>query len=251
MQFHSTNKIGKSGERAVETFVEDTLNFAYRRTDKPDIGIDGEIEILDANGVGTGGLLKVQVKTMAAAPTRKRIRVPLDEDHLDYFAALTVPPVLMVVSLAAQKIWWKPILHKDNYLGAKQGYGVTLDLHADKLTRHSGPILQMIGNRSNAMIAKYLLEEMEAHLADMDEVEAGGEYDYITADNWAATLRNVDRTMRDASCLLRYERRYSAEITAIEDRFDTLRAVIAVRKDWFNAHSVRELLTEPRWGDED
>lgn len=251
MQFHSTNKTGKSGERAVETFVEDTLNFAYRRTDKPDIGIDGEIEVLDANGVGTGGLLKVQVKTMAAAPTGKRIRVPLDEGHLDYFAALTVPPVLMVVSLAAQQIWWKPILHKDNYLGAKLGYGVTLDLHADKLTRHSGALLQMIGNRSNAMIAKYLLEEMEAHLAEMDEVEAGGEYDYITADNWAATLRNVDRTMRDASCLLRYERRYSAEITAIEDRFDALRDVIAVRKDWFKAHDVGELLTEPRWGDED
>ena len=251
MQFHPKNATGKAGERFVETFIEETLHLVYRQVKDPDIGIDGEIELVDCKGVGTGGFLKVQVKTTSATPTGKKLRIPLDEDHLDYFASLTVPIILAVVSLAAGKIWWKPILHKENYAGPKGGYVVTLDLKTDEMTRYSATILRMIGNRSNAIIAKYLLEEVEEHLADMDEVEAGGAWDYITVDNWAGSIRALDRTMKDARCLLRYERRYSDEITAIEGRFDKVCDRLAARKSWFAENEVGELLTEPRWGDED
>ena len=251
MQFHQKNATGKAGERFVETFVEETLGLVYRQVKDPDIGIDGEIELVDSKGVGTGGFLKVQVKTTGASPTGKRLRIPLDEDHLDYFASLTVPLILAVVSLPEGKIWWKPILQKENYAGPKGGYGVTLDLQADEMTRYSASILRMIGNRSNAIIAKYLLEEVEERLADMDEGEAGGAWDYVTADSWAGSIRTLDRTMKDARCLLRYERRYSDEITAIERRFDKVRERLAARKSWFTENEVGELLTESRWGDED
>lgn len=251
MQFDSRNKTGKAGERFVETFVEETLGFAYRKTSAPDIGIDGEIELLDKTGMGTGGFLKVQVKTTAASPPGSRLRVPLDEDHLDYFAALTVPPILAVVSLPDGKIWWKPIVNKENYRGSKGGFGVTLDLRTDEMTRSSASILRMIGNRSNAIIAKYLLEEVEDRLSDMSEAEAAGNFDYVTADSWAGSIRVLDRTLRDADCLLRYERRYSDEITAIEEKYGRLREALAARKWWFTENEIGELLTEHRWGDDD
>ena len=88
MQFHSKNATGKAGERFVETFVEETLNWVYRKVGEPDIGIDGEIEILGKDRVSSGGLIKVQVKTTKTSLKGQRIRVPFDEAHLDYFASL-------------------------------------------------------------------------------------------------------------------------------------------------------------------
>jgi hypothetical protein len=251
VQFHARNATGKAGERLVETFVEETLNFAYRKVGEPDIGIDGEIEILGENRSSTGGFLKVQVKTAKESLSGRRIRVPFDEDHLDYFASLTVPPILTVVSLTDKKIWWKPILHKDNYRGPRGGFRISLDPGTDELTRFSGIVLHMIGQRSNAMIVKYLIEEAEERLDDMDETESGGEYDIVTAEVWAQTIHSIDRTMRDAKCLLRYERRYSDEITAIETRFLKALERIEGRKSWFEENGVGDLLKQRYWGDED
>lgn len=251
MQYHARNATGKAGERLVEKFVEETLNFAYRKVGEPDIGIDGEIEILDKNRTSTGGFVKIQVKTVKESLSGRRIRVPFDEAHLDYFASLTVPPILTVVSLAEQRIWWKPILHKDNYRGPRGGFRISLNPSTDELTRFSGIVLRMIGQRSNAMIARYLIEEVEEHLDDIDETEAGGEYDVVTAEAWAQTIHSIERTMRDAKCLLRYERRYSDEITAIETRFSKAVERIDARKSWFEEYEIGDLLKERYWGDDD
>ena len=105
----------------------------------------------------------------------------------------------------------------------------------------------MIGQRSNAMIARYLIEEVEEHLDDMDETEAGGEFDVVTVEAWAQTIHSIDRTMRDAKCLLRYERRYSNEITAIETRFSKTIEQIEARKSWFEEYKVGDLLMERYW----
>lgn len=59
MQFERRNQTGKAGERALATFVEETLNHIYRQVGDPDIGIDGEIETLAADRSSSGGLIKV------------------------------------------------------------------------------------------------------------------------------------------------------------------------------------------------
>ena len=60
----------------------------------------------------------------------------------------------------------------------------------------------MIGQRSNAIIARYLIEEVEEHLNDMEGTAAGGEYDVVTAELWAQTIHSIERTMRDAKWAL-------------------------------------------------
>jgi hypothetical protein len=152
VQFHSRNAIGKAGERLVETFVEETLNFVYRKMSGPDIGIDGEIEILASNRSSTGGLLKVQVKTSEGPLGHKRLRLPFDENHLDYFNSLTVPSILAVVGLTDRRILWKPILPKETYRGPRGGFGVFVDPHADEMTPFSALDLRMIGERSNEQL---------------------------------------------------------------------------------------------------
>jgi hypothetical protein len=241
--FHHKNAVGKAGERLVETFVEEELQFIYRRQDSPDIGIDGEIEIQDENRVPTGGFVKVQVKTASESLQRARFRVSLDEEHLDYFALLTVPPILAVVSLADKEIWWKPILHKDNYKGPRGGHSVSFNSRIDQMTRSSAELLRMIGERSNAMIAKYLIEEIDEQLTEIDEEEEQGNYDIVAVEGWAETIKRIERAMKDAECLLRYERRHSSGIAAIAESFDDAERRIKKRKDYFDTWGVADLLT--------
>lgn len=250
MQFHSKNATGKAGERFVETFVEEELKWAYRKAGEPDIGIDGEIEILGRNRASSGGLIKVQVKTTEKSLKGQRIRVPFDEAHLDYFASLNVPPILAVVSLADRQLWWKPILHKSHHKGPRGGFRVILDPKSDRMTAFSGAVLRMIGQRSNAIIAKYLIKEVAEELEDMDELRRSGNYDIVSAESWAQTIRDFDPTMRDAECLLRYERRYSAEITAIEALFADVAERIRDWKGWFEEGGMKDLLTPGYWGEE-
>jgi hypothetical protein len=245
------NATGKAGERFVETFVEETLHFAYRKVGAPDIGVDGEIEILDQSKTSTGGLLKVQVKTTNDSHSGQRIRIPMEEKHLDYFASLTVPPILAVVSLKDKQIWWKPILDKTHYKGPRRGFSISLHPETDKLTRFSGPVLQMIGERSNAMIAKYLIEEVEADLDDMEDREASGEFDVVTGEIWAQTIHSIERTMKEAKCLLKYERRFTQQIAEIEASFAVANARIDTCKSWFKDHNAVDLLEQRYWGDED
>ncbi len=248
MQFHSKNATGKAGERFVETFVEETLNWVYRKVGEPDIGIDGEIEILGKDRVSSGGLIKVQVKTTKTSLKGQRIRVPFDEAHLDYFASLNVPPILAVVSLADRRLWWKPIMHKSHHKGPRGGFRLILDPKTDRMTSFSGAILRLIGQRSNAIIAKYLIKEVVEQLGDMDDLRQTGSFDIWTAEGWAQTIRDLEPTMRDAECLLRYERRYSAEITAIEELFADVAERIREWNDWFEEGGMKDLLTQNCWG---
>ena len=243
MKFDWRHSVGKSGERKVEAFVEDKLRFVYRRIGQPDIGIDGEIETLDTNRRSTGGLLMVQVKaTEGSLQGRSTFRIGLDEKHMDYFASLVVQPILAVVSLADDAIWWKPILGKSHYERPDTSYRLIFDVQTDRLTENSGKYLRMLGERSNAMVAKYILEEVEAHLSDMDEKRASDDYDYVTAEIWAQMLTSCGRSLQDALCLLRYERRYSEEITAIEESYRDIVERVAVWREWFKEYEIEGLL---------
>ena len=233
VQFHSRNRTGKAGERLVETLVEEDLGFIYRRLDPPDIGVDGEIETVDKNGSGRGGFLKVQVKTTAQSLRGKRVRVPFDEAHMNYFDALTVPPILAVVSLSDKEIWWKPILHKETYRGPRGGFGIPVDTRVSKLSKASSVALAMIAERSNAMLARYLIEEVEEALDDIDAQEAALNWDFVTVQFWVQTLEFLSSTMRDASVLLKWERRYTDEITDTERRHRGLGDRISERRAWF------------------
>ena len=223
MIFDWRQAIGKAGERKVETFVEEELNFVYRKVGPPDIGVDGTIEIADKNGKSTGGMLAVQVKaTKSSLKKEKSIRIPFDEDHLDYFSSLIIMPILAVVSLTDNMIWWRPILHKDNYKSLRSGYRIILNPKSDHLTKYTGRALKMLGNQSNATIAGYLIEEAEDRLAEMEENYSLDNYDGVTLDIWAQNTASILITLRDADCLLRYERRYSNDISSIEKKYNNI-----------------------------
>lgn len=251
MVFHSSNRIGKAGERFVETFVEEQLKLAYRRIDAPDIGVDGEIETLGEGGVARGGFLKVQVKTIEASPRAKRFKVPFDEAHMNYYDSLIVPPILAVVSLADQAIWWKPILHKENYRTRRGGFAIPIDTALNRMTVASATLLGMIAERSNAMIARYLVEDIEEELDEIDAEEAGANYDLVTVQGWVQTLQSIEARMREVRVLLKWERRYTDDITRTEQRQRLINDRIAARKEWLAEQNCEDLLEQRYWGGED
>jgi hypothetical protein len=236
---------GKAGERRVESFVEEELNLIYRKVGLPDIGVDGEIEFLDEKRKATGGALKVQVKaTDTSVQERHTLRVPFDEDHLDYFASLMVQPILAVVSLPDKKIWWKPILHKSKHRGPRGGFAIKLDTTVDLLTLRSSDRLRMWGERSNAIIAWSILEEAKDHLNEMDEQQAANNFDSVTAGCWAQTIGSVQNALRDSECLLRFERRYSEEVTKSEKRYLEIAERVEAWRTWFKENELLGLLED-------
>ena len=251
MRFFPTSRVGKAGERRFETFVEEQLGFIYRGITSPDIGVDGEIETCDRNGSSAGGLIKVQIKTVGSDPGTERFRVAMDEEHLDYFASLTVPPILVLVSLQTDIIWWKPILDKDEYAGPRGGFGVPFDLRSDRLTTRSGPALRLVAERSNAVVAGSLIAAVSQSLTEMDEAVETGSFDLFDVDHWASLIRGYERTMRDVDCLLKYERRATPEIALVHDGCAGVVERLAERKQWFHDWDCGDLLGERRWGDDD
>ena len=250
LEFHTRDATGKAGERFFESFVEEELNFTYRKVGPPDIGIDGEIEILRSDRSSTGGFLKVQVKTTSISPIGRATRVPFDEKHLDYFNSLAIQPILALVSLPDKKIWWQPILHKDNYVGPRSGFGIAIDFEKDILTKYSASYLSLLGDHSNAMVAHYILQEVERNLIEIDEKEHSKEFDYTTADFWAQSVFVLTRNMADAKCLLRYERRNTAETRAAEQLLFDMRIKLAARRAWFKKNEIDDLLVDRDYNDD-
>lgn len=251
MRFFPSSRTGKAGERRFETFIEEKLGFIYRGITSPDIGVDGEIETLDRTGSSTGGLIKVQIKTVSSEPGTERFRVAIDEKHLDYFASLTVPPILALVSLETDTIWWKPILDKEEYAGPRGGFGVPFNLRSDRLTRRSGPALRLVAERSNAVIAGSLIDAVSHSLTEMDETVETGAFDYFDVDHWASLIRGYEQTIREVNCLLKYERRATPEIALVHDSCADVVGRLAERKQWFHDWDCGDLLRERRWGDDD
>lgn len=239
MKFTKMAATGKAGEQALSIFVEEQLGHLYHLT-ATDIGIDGEIEILNRRET-TGGLVKVQVKASTHPVITPEIRIPLREDHLDYFASLTVPVILVYACRADSRFWWTPIIDKERHRGPRGGFAVTLNVERDRLTRASGPLLALIGNYSNATIAKSLIASVEEDLDGIDRARETEDYDF---DHWAHMVVQMESELAEATCLLKYERRYTNLIAAIVARHGDAEIRLRDFEEWIRHVGYGDVLDE-------
>lgn len=79
----------------------------WRETPHTDIGLDGQIEFLDA-GRGTGALVGVQVRTGASYVSDDRVTfyVNADRAHFEYWSACTIPVIGIVVDPRTETARW-------------------------------------------------------------------------------------------------------------------------------------------------
>lgn len=85
------------------------LGYIFREAEKPDYGIDGEIEVTDDAGAATGRLIGVQVK---AGPDYFKEETPTgyifreSRRHLDYWQQHSLPVIVVLVDTGADVAYW-------------------------------------------------------------------------------------------------------------------------------------------------
>jgi hypothetical protein len=95
---------GLSGEYLFGNRLIKELGWIYRTQHIADLGIDGEIEILDSEKRSTGKILKVQIKTSSG----NLADVSVDAEHFAYWTVFSVPVIVISVSLATGEVKWWP-----------------------------------------------------------------------------------------------------------------------------------------------
>lgn len=86
------------------------MGHIWREKSVSDVGIDGEIELVNhADNRATGRLLMVQVKSRSTLDERSdgTIRFTCTREDLEYWLSGTAPVVLVLVSTDAQEAWFK------------------------------------------------------------------------------------------------------------------------------------------------
>ncbi len=252
MTFWSADsKTGKAGERFVATLIEDTIHYMFDPRSTTDIGIDGEIEIAVPSKKGSkrgfkpcGLSLKVQIKTKAKLNREKRFSVPVSLNHLQYYATLSVPIILIVVCLHSKRAWWKPIEGVEAYRTGKGAFSVRFDIEDDVLDEGSAVALKFLADQTNAMSAEYLIQCANEDLDGIDEEEKAGEIVEENLYAWAPTLIGAEKLADAAEVLLRFERRSSPQIDETRWSLKGLRSRVATAKRTFVDAGFQEMLLD-------
>ncbi len=108
MKYNTSKAIGDAGESLLGYLIPYLHNCIYRQS-IIDIGIDGEIEIIE-NELSTGNFIKVQVKSTDDDDFRSnKILYQIDEAHIEYWAKLSIPVLLCRVFLKSRLVYCIPV----------------------------------------------------------------------------------------------------------------------------------------------
>ncbi|HBP6016940.1 DUF4365 domain-containing protein [Pseudomonas sp. GD04087] len=108
-----------------------------------DIGVDGETEVMDANGKSDGDIIKIQVKSFSAMQGTD-FSVYVDERHIQYWKRFCLPVIVCAVDLSTEKVYWKQITATEAYATTGESKKVTFDLAKDELTAASKAALERL-----------------------------------------------------------------------------------------------------------
>lgn len=98
-------EIGDAGEYLVGFQIVNTYGWIFR-TSNVDIGVDGEIEIIE-DGISTSEFIKVQVKS--EKKISKSISKSIEKRDLLYWKSLPVPIIILLVDLNSKQIYFKDV----------------------------------------------------------------------------------------------------------------------------------------------
>lgn len=108
-RFPRSARVERRGVALVQSIVAE-MGHIWREKSVSDVGIDGEIELVDqSNDRATGRLLMVQVKSRSSLDERSdgTIRFTCTQEDIDYWLSGTAPVVLVLVSTDASEAWFK------------------------------------------------------------------------------------------------------------------------------------------------
>ncbi|MFC7870718.1 DUF4365 domain-containing protein [[Kitasatospora] papulosa] len=127
MRVQKTQQVERAGVSWVEHLVTNDLGWLFREQETADVGIDAQLEVVDAaTAEATGRLLGVQIKSgdsyfKAASDTGWWF--VCDADHVSYWLGHSLPVVVMLYEPEAKRVYWQ---HVSDHTVVSTGKGVKI-----------------------------------------------------------------------------------------------------------------------------
>lgn len=126
-----------------------------------DIGVDGETEVLRADGTSDGDIIKIQVKSFSEMKG-PAYAVYVDDRHIQYWKRFCLPVIVCAVDLSTEKVYWKQITASDAYSTSGASKKVVFELSKDELTVISKAALErLVIPEGSKQLEPLLLELMD------------------------------------------------------------------------------------------
>lgn len=132
-EYLKRTKNGDAGEYFAAYKFTKLFSWPYRMLDI-DLGVDAEIEILDANGASTSDIVKLQIKTFDSISSTESKKIYVSPEHIGYWKKFCLPIVVVCVDLKNEKIYWKPVTATESYNSCGQSNVISIDLVKDELS---------------------------------------------------------------------------------------------------------------------
>lgn len=104
--------LGDKGVRLVDHIISDKLKWIFRDLRKIDLGIDGQIELVDEKNRGTGRLLAVQIKcglSFLSETTEGGFVFRGDKKHLKYWIEHSLPVIVIICNPNTGICYWQEV----------------------------------------------------------------------------------------------------------------------------------------------
>lgn len=111
------SEFGAMGVRIVDTIVHDALHHLFRPRERRDLGIDGEIELVDESDEkrrGTGRLIAVQIKcglSFFSEIDGDSYVYRGESKHLEYWSDFSLPVLIIICHPYTKEAYWSEFSH--------------------------------------------------------------------------------------------------------------------------------------------
>lgn len=170
-----------------------------------DIGIDHELEVLDNDGVETGNVIKIQVKSFdeITATKEHKFSVHVEDRHIRYWKSFCVPVIICAVDLKNEIIYWKSILSTHPYLTRGDSRKVTFCTLHDILN-------STVKEDLRALVVDQKTDLLQSHFETLyDRVPEPptsdmGMQDYPTIDGYRKKCDEIDLAIKEIKEIISY-----------------------------------------------
>lgn len=185
----SQSLIGQQGVNVVERIVLE-MNYAWRPTPGFDVGIDGEIEILDpVTGEATNSYIKVQVKATSqpfTAETSNSLEFLCDPRDLEYWLRGNAPVILVVCRPADNEAYWVPIKDYFRDPAIQKTRKVIFDKSTQRFDKDCATTLKNLALPTDSGIYFSPLDTTETLYTNMLQVKSVAKTIYVAATDKSA-----------------------------------------------------------------
>ena len=140
--------LGDKGVRLVERIVSDEIHWIFRDLRKNDLGVDGQIELVDEKLRGTGRLLSVQIKcgkSLFNETTEQGFVFRGDRKHLNYWLQHSLPIIVIICDPETNLCYWQEV-SSANTVPLEKGWKMIIP-YQNILSAQSEDELQRIAGR--------------------------------------------------------------------------------------------------------